>query len=359
MLHINCIFVRSKKRKKDRKRANPAAFQKLNTEPENPPVHDQQSRLPPLPIVGTWEFELEDEEYLGFLDLMLSYTLGKDGADGRESGGELPLLRSYSSQLRDSELHSLAFDALTSVQRRQRERKDRDPPPVFRAGCCFKPVHVGAPESQTSSNWTEDMASNSSLPGRSQGLFGLRQQQRKGSVGHKLMVDVDSSIVGESLGTAPPPKSSCVLGSCSSVEACVDLQQGLDPKLEAHFPELGRLLEWMVRWADRRAPLRHQRTRRSEKVAADQGSVVMRVKAYTPAVLASLDMLQQRFDFLLGKDRHVAHMQVPEIQWTVAPVLPPVEVSRKLQGDSGLETAGSPEAASAPLTGVEQEELSV
>lgn len=324
------------------------------------PEDDRQSRHPQLPIVGTWEFELEDEEYLRFLDLMLSYMLGKDEVDGMESVGELPLLRSYSSRLRDGELHSLAFDALTSVHRRQRERKERDPPPVFRAGCCYKPVQEGAPESQTSSIGNEDLPSISSLPGLSKGLFGLRrQQQTRGSPGHKLMVVDDSSTVGGSFSAAAPPENSLVLGSLTSVEAAMDLQQGLDPKLEAQFPELGRLLEWMVRWADRRAPLRHQRASRSEKVAADLGGVVMRVKASTPAVLASLSMLRRRLDLLLGEDRHVAHMQVPEMQWTVAPVLRPVEVDRRLQGDFDLEETRSPESASAPLTGLDQEELSM
>lgn len=355
------FFHRSKKGKKGRKRANRAAVHTFKTEPENPPTEDQQSWHPPLPIVGTWEFELEDEEYLRFLDLMLSYMLGKDGADGREYGGELPLLRSYSSQLRKGELHSLAFDALTSVQLRLRERKDREPPPVFRAGCCYKPVQEGALESHTSSAWNEDLASIISL---SKGLFALRQQQqqqqqRKGSAGHKVIVGADSSTLGGSSGTAPPPKSSSVLGSFTTVEPSMDLQQGLDPQLESHFPKLGRLLEWMVRWADRRAPLRLQRKSRSEKVAADQGSVVMRVKASTPAILASLSILRHRSDSLLGEDRHVAHMQVPEMQWTVAPVLQPVEVDGRLQGDTGLEEAGSPESACAPLTGLDEEERTV
>lgn len=330
--------------------------QKIKTNPKNLPEDDQQSQHPPLPIVGTWEFELEDEEYLRFLDLMLSYMLGKDKVDGRESGGELPLLRSYSSQLRDGELHSLAFDALTSVHRRQRERKERDPPPVFRAGCCYKSVQEGAPGLQTSSIWNEDLESISSFSGLNKGLFGLRrQQQSRDSPGHKLRVVGDNSTMGGSFGAAPLPESSSVLGTLTSVEAAMDLQQGLDPKLEAQFPELGRLLEWMVRWTDRRVP----RTSRNEKVAADLSGVVMRVKASTPAILTSLGMLRRRFDSLLGEDRHVAHMQVPEMQWTVAPVLRPVEVDRRLQGDCGLEEAGSPESASAPLTGLDQEEVSV
>lgn len=363
------FFYRGKKGKKGRKHAKPAAVQKIKTEPESLPEDGQRSRCPPLPTVGTWEFELEDEEYLRFLDLLLSYMLGKDGADGGESGGELPLLRGFSSRLRDSELHSLAFDALTSVHRRQRERKDRgrDPPLVFRAGCCYKPVQQQqqqqwerAPESQTSSIWNEELVSISSLPGLQKGLFGLRQQQQsRGSPGQKLTVVGDSSTLGGSFSPAHPPESSPVLGSSTSAEAAVDLQQGLDPKLEAQFPELGRLLEWMVRWADRRAPPRHQRASRSEKAAADQGGVVMRVKASTPAVLMSLDMLRRRFDALLGTDRHVAHMQVPEMRWTVAPALRPVEVDRRLQGDSGMEEAGSPGSASAPLTVLDQEELSV
>ena len=48
---------------------------------------------------------------------------------------------------------------------------------------------------------------------------------------------------------------SWAFGTPVSTEIRADLQHGLDSKLEAQFPELGRLLEWMVRWANKRTPL--------------------------------------------------------------------------------------------------------
>ncbi|GAA6217096.1 uncharacterized protein C5orf42 homolog [Lates japonicus] len=335
-----------------------------------------------LPVVGTWEFELEDEEYLNFLELFLSYVLEKDSADGGDSGSELPLLKSFSSQLRERELHSLTFDVLTSIHRRQRDghhpgRKHwSNDPPVFRAGCCYKPVKQGTtPEPQTSSIWSEAPISRtslsvSSLPGlrtgRQKGLFGLRQQssvpltqRMKGGQSAS-----ETSPVQSAFPTGQPPEAS-IFGSSTSVEAVIELQQGLDPKLEAQFPELGRLLEWMVRWADRRVLLGHHGKKKKERGggaggAADEG-VVIRVKASAPAVLTSLSLLEWRYTALLGMDNYSAHIQVPETQWTVAPVLQP-EVDRKLERESSVDT-GYPGSANTPITGLDhnlqQGELSI
>ncbi|KAG5834759.1 hypothetical protein ANANG_G00264970 [Anguilla anguilla] len=67
---------------------------------------------------GTWEFELLDEEYPRFLELFLSYVLERDC--GEDKALALPLLSGFSPQLREAELHSLAFDVLTTLKRRQR-----------------------------------------------------------------------------------------------------------------------------------------------------------------------------------------------------------------------------------------------
>ncbi|KAG7224026.1 hypothetical protein INR49_015283 [Caranx melampygus] len=248
------------------------------------PNDDKEGDKVSLPVVGTREFELEDEEYLNFLELFLSYVLEKDSVDGGDSGSELPLLRGFSSQLRERELHSLTFDVLSTIHRRQRDghhpgRKHcSNDPPVFRAGGCYKPV--------------------------------------------------------------------------KQVEAVTELQQGLDPKLEAQFPELGRLLEWMVRWADRRALLGHHGKKKKEwgggaGGTADEG-VVIRVKASAPAVLTSLTLLEWRYAALLSSD----HIQVPETQWTVAPVLQP-DVDRRLERESSVDT-GYPGSANTPIIGLDQ-----
>lgn len=316
-------------------------------------------------MVGTWEFELEDEEYLNFLELFLSYVLEKDSVDGGDSGSELPLLKGFSSQLRERELHSLTFDVLSTIHRRQRDghhpgRKHySNDPPVFRAGSCYKSVKQGAtPEPQMSSIRSEAPISRvSSLPGlragRQKGLFGLRQQSsvplaqkmKGGQFGSEMSLIQSASPMRH-------PSESVILGSSTSVEAVTELQQGLDPKLEAQFPELGRLLEWMVRWADRRALLGHHGKKKKERRggaggAADEG-VVIRVKASAPAVLTSLSLLEWRYAALLGPE----HIQVPETQWTVAPVLQP-EVDRRLERESSVDT-GYPGSANTPIIGLDQ-----
>ncbi|TNN81260.1 putative protein C5orf42 [Liparis tanakae] len=345
---------------------------------ESQPGDAKENEQPALPVVGTWEFELEDEEYLNFLELFLSYVLEKDSADGGDPGGELPLLKGFSSQLRERELHSLTFDVLTTIHRRQRDvhhparKHSGHDPPVFRAGCCFKPVKQGAtPDLQTSSVWSEAPTSRTSLSvtslprqGKQKGLFGLRQQR---SSGQRIKGGLFCSEASPSRRAFPSrqPSENSTFGSSTSVEAVIELQQGLDPKLEAQFPELGRLLEWMVRWADRRALQGHHGKKRKERGGGDGGTadegVVIRVKASAPAVLTSLSLLERRYTALLGSDRYSAHLQVPETQWTVAPVLQP-EADGMLERESSVDT-GYPGSANTPIIGLDfnlqQEELSM
>lgn len=99
------------------------------TGPAQDPAVGEDSPSLTLPVVGTWEFELEDEEYLRFLELFLSYVLEKDGPDP-DAGCDPPLLKGFCS-------HSLTFDDLTTLCRRQR---DGCHAPMFRAGHCYKPV---------------------------------------------------------------------------------------------------------------------------------------------------------------------------------------------------------------------------
>lgn len=312
-------------------------------------------------MVGTWEFELEDEEYLKFLELFLSYVLEKDSTDGVESGAELPLLKGFSSRLRERELHSLSFDVLSTIHRRQRDasqaarRQPGSDAPVFRAGSCYKPVKQ-TPEPAASSQWSEALTSRTgpsltSLPGlragKQKGLFGLRQQSIAPS-GQNTKAGVFSPQASPTRSTFPSaqPSDSFISGS---MEAVTDLQQGLDPGLEAEFPELGRLLEWMVRWADRRVLLGHQHSKKKER--REEDGVVIRVKASAPAVLTSLSMLRRRYGALLGDHRCTTHIQVPLTQLTVAPVVQPL-VERKLERESSVDT-GYPGSANTPNTDVE------
>ncbi|XP_029025275.1 ciliogenesis and planar polarity effector 1 [Betta splendens] len=356
----HCTTSKKSKKVKKKKHANKTAVKMEGSVQEETQTDVSKSNeQPSLPVVGTWEFELEDEEYLNFLELFLSYVLEKDSTDGGDPGSELPLLKGYSSQLRERELHSLTFDVLTTVHRRQRDghqpgRKHCEPP-VFRAGCCYKPItHGTTPEPQNCSVWSAAPSlSVSSLhglrTGKQHGLFGLPQKTVASTQSMKRhQSDCETRMFDAS----------------TSVEHVPEVQQGLDPKLEAQFPELGRLLEWMVRWSDRKVLLGHHQRRRKESgggpgAAADEG-VVIRVKASSTAVLTSLSLLQCRYAALLESGGRKAHIQVPDTQWTVSPVLQPV-VDRKLERESSVDT-GYPGSAYTPIAGLEhnlQQELSI
>lgn len=332
-------------------------------EEESQPGHAEGNERPCLPVVGSWEFELEDEEYLNFLELFLSYVLEKDSTDGGDAGSELPLLKGFSSRLRERELHSLTFDVLTTIHRRQRDvhhhakKHPGNDPPVFRAGCCYKSVkQVATPDLPASSVCSEAPVSRTSLSvtslpglrtGRQKGLFGLRQQRLLGQRKEGEIVLSESSLSRSAFATGQPSEKS-MLSPSTSVEAVMEPQQGLDPKLEAQFPELARLLEWMVRWADRRALLGHHGKKKKERAGgrADEG-VVIRVKASAPAVLTSLRLLERRYDALLGSDRNGGPIPVPQTQWSVAPVLQP-EAERESSVDTGY-----PGSANTPIIGLD------
>ncbi|KAM4720370.1 ciliogenesis and planar polarity effector 1 isoform 2-T3 [Anableps anableps] len=314
-----------------------------------------------LPVVGSWEFELEDEEYLNFLELFLSYVLEKDTIDGMDCGDELPLLKGFCSQLREKELHSLTFDVVSTIHRRQRvghlleKKHSGKPPSVFRAGCCYKPLKQ---EPQTSSVWSEAPISRTSIsvsfhPGRrtekQKGLFGHRQQNNISSAGVKeASVGSETSFVQNAFTTAHPSES-LIPGFSSSVEAVTDLQQGLDPQLEARFPELGRLLEWMVRWADRRILLGHHGKKKTDIAGELNEGVVIRVKTAAPAILTSLSLLEYRYAGRLQIDHYTSCQQASEMQWTGAPVLHS-GVERKTERESSVDT-GYPGSTNTPITG--------
>ncbi|CAG5867458.1 unnamed protein product [Menidia menidia] len=310
-----------------------------------------------LPVVGTWEFELEDEEYLSFLELFLSYVLEKNDTDGGESTCELPLLKGYCSELREKELHSLTFDVLTTIRRQRHAHlpvraHSACSPPVFRAGCCYKPVKEGRrPESQSSA-WSEAPVSRTNLSGsfhpgqeggRQKGLFALRKQSKMPiSRVKEDMLSSETSLIQSGYADAQPSENVSVLA-----EAVTELQQGLNPKLEAQFPELGRLLEWMVRWADRRVLWSHGgKKKKGDEGPADEG-VMIRVKASAPAILTSLSLLEGRYTTLSVTDHNS-----PQMQWTVAPVLQP-EVDRRLERESSVDT-GYPGSANNPIAGLDQ-----
>ncbi|XP_021334904.2 ciliogenesis and planar polarity effector 1 isoform X3 [Danio rerio] len=284
---------------------------KLHDAPEKSTRHRKGKRScsiepseskPRAPTVGSWDFELEDDEFLLFLDLFLSYVLEKD----RLEAEEFPLLSSFCQPLRSHELHSVNFDMLTALRRRQRDgRKTSTHLPLFRAGRCFQtvPITPERPQSGTTTN-------TGGPHGKHQGLFSLRQQ------------------------AALMPK-----GNLSDVkivpQAEVDVQIELDSSLESRFPDLARLLEWMMRWAERRVLLR--------KTTEGRGLVVMRVRGSSPAVLTALELLERRYSAaLLGENTHHTHSthrsELHQREESDVPLLPSITDWRRSQ-ESNLETS--------------------
>uniref|UniRef100_A0A3B4AUS7 Ciliogenesis and planar polarity effector 1 n=1 Tax=Periophthalmus magnuspinnatus TaxID=409849 RepID=A0A3B4AUS7_9GOBI len=273
-------------------------------------------KQPSLPSVGSWEFELEDAEYLNFLELFLSYLLEKEPSD---SSNELPLLKDFSHKLREKELHSLAFDVLTSLHRRQRDGhrqvRNKSETHIFRAGSCFRPETQGPAAMTSAQSVSQKQASSSGFPQRTAGVH-------KGLFNHQTQLcDVSQrSIKCSSVRSSPQTQTSESLRFCS-VAPAVELIQGLNAELEAQFPELGRLLEWLMRWADRRLLLGQHGKNREKRRGQTADGVVIRVKASAPAVLTSLRLMQRRYTALFGMDR--THMQIAHTQWSVGPVLQP------------------------------------
>lgn len=263
-----------------------------------------------LPSVGTWVFELEDEEYPCFLELFLSYIMEKDSLDMDES--ELPLLNSFSSCLRERELHSDTFDILTALKRRQAGRKKDVHLPVFRAGSCFhmlpetpEPLpSIGPPPSVLSEAPTA-RTSTGALPllGKQPGLFSVRRQNET-PLRQNVITTESSPIWNLTAGIPQTERWPFKAISCPDV----DVQLELDSKLEAQFPQLARLLEWMLRWADRSVLLTHSSRK---KTGSAMEPVVIRAKASAPAVLFALTLLEQRYTkALLSPDKHYIQIRV-------------------------------------------------
>ncbi|KAB5543313.1 hypothetical protein PHYPO_G00077610 [Pangasianodon hypophthalmus] len=304
-----------------------------------------------LPSVGTWVFELEDQEYPCFLELFLSYVLERDSLDMEES--ELPLLSSFSSCLRDRELHSDAFDVLTALKRRQAGRKKGVRLPVFRAGSCFhmlpetpEPLpSIGPPPSVLSETHTARTSTGAlPLPGKQPGLFSLRRQNET-SLRQNVITAESGHIRNVMPGIPQMERWPFKTISCPDV----DLQLELDSKLEAQFPQLARLLEWMLRWADRSVLLTHSSRKKTESAVEP---VVIRAKASAPAVLSALRLLEQRYTkALLRTDKHYTQIKVPESEApaTVAPVLP-AEFGWKRERESSVDTGYPSASGGTPIT---------
>ncbi|XP_069771549.1 uncharacterized protein cplane1 [Narcine bancroftii] len=263
-----------------------------------------EGHLPQLPLVGSWEFEREDEEYVNFLELFLSYLLERDQMVNESPS--VPLLTSCSSFLREQELNSLAFHVQSTLKRRQsRVRVAED---TFLAKSTVTSVpDLHQHETSRMSPREEQMRaaifspipatlhspSHSHVPsaeGNVYGCFpaGIQHRDRaRGLFGLKLQSLIGPSSTPWQLG--PLPSSRPVIApapctECLSVPAL--LNDDLAPEVEARFQGTAKLLEWMIRWSERRLRCGQHKVESLEARGA-----TIRVKTSVTAILRSLELL--------------------------------------------------------------------
>ncbi|XP_041110948.1 ciliogenesis and planar polarity effector 1 isoform X3 [Polyodon spathula] len=345
---------------------------KLNVEKKGHVLHPLA-----LPVVGSWEFECDDDEYVRFLELFLSYVLEKGLVNNQDPG--IPFLSCFSSHLREHELNSLLFEVHTTLKRRQNQKKGSS---IFRAGSCYHlvpgPPHapLGKPVSLHSETWSaqssqrpsnsmtdpskNNLNTNQYFPGthkgKQKGLFSLRRQTssppRQDGSPEAMLTPRSVSLYSQN--TSDPlcstPRTPQTEGYVYKALLPKDVDPPMDeltPELQSQFRLTGRLLEWMIRWSDCRllcGPSKAQRLL--------EYSTVIRVKASAPAILSSLWMLERRYSAGLLVDKHL-HSRVPEREYIVAPVFQQ-EPRSMVERESSVDT-GYPASAETPITLLDQE----
>nr|XP_048705545.1 ciliogenesis and planar polarity effector 1 isoform X7 [Caretta caretta] len=317
--------------------------------------HKEQSKVLPnqhtLPVVGAWEFERDDDEYVKFLDLFLSYMLERDF---NCSDPGIPFLTSFSELLREHELHSLLFDVHTTLKRRQGRTSSQN---VFRAGCCYA-VTLASCDSKPASlcnekkKYLENQMSVSVLqPADSllcdsvngvkkymgkKGLFGLnhlsvyRAQDNKQEITITPITQTLSDHACSSLQTSVTCKYMYKTIHVNDVipreELCLELKN--------KFSNIARLLEWMIRWSDRR--LLYD----TNKIESFQESrPMMHVKTSAAAILTSLWLLGR--PYCDESQARITSFKSPDYQYLMNSASLP-ETRSKIQKESSTDTGCSP-----------------
>ncbi|XP_053448023.1 ciliogenesis and planar polarity effector 1 isoform X2 [Nycticebus coucang] len=331
----------------DRKEPKETCKQKGNSKRKED--HEKLSQNT-LPVIGVWEFERDDDDYIKFLDLFLSYVLEKDLHSSRDPG--IPLLTSFSGQLREHELNSLLFDVHTTLKRRQGKNKSQK---VFRAGSCFVTA-LESHESEKSSSGNDEYAINlenqeistsvmvnkgikpvSENPlnevnkNEESGLFSLKQKSI-----YRIQDDNREKplIQRSSNYSFWNPKSIKTRRCMFKAIQCddIDLQEDLPLVLSNTFENIGRLLEWMIRWSDRRLFCDSGIIESSHEY-----SPVIRVKTSTAAILTSLWLLEQPY-FASYKAKN-AILKVGENRYTGSQIVLSIEKKHKTDAEYSVTEA--------------------
>ncbi|NXV40160.1 CPLN1 protein, partial [Uria aalge] len=263
-------------------------------------IHNQCN----LPIVGAWEFERDDDEYVNFLELFLSYVLERDLVKYSDVG--IPFLTSFSRHLQEHELNSLFFDVHTTLKRRQGKTRSQS---VFRAGSCYSvTLAPSGPETVSVYNENQNILENPTIlhsiiqttgpsvrnlmKGHNEGLFGLK---------HKSIYRAHSDNQGV---TVAPASQTFPNHSFSSLQTqvtskyiyktvdIVDMVPGeeLTIELMGKLSNIPKLLEWMIRWSDKRLLCCSNKQDSLEEILP-----VIHVKTSSTAVLTSLWLLEHLY----------------------------------------------------------------
>ncbi|XP_041251942.1 ciliogenesis and planar polarity effector 1 isoform X2 [Onychostruthus taczanowskii] len=257
-----------------------------------------------LPVVGAWEFERDDDEYVRFLELFLSYVLERDLIKYGDLG--IPFLTSFSGLLREHELNSLFFDVHTTLKRRQNKTRS---PSVFRAGSCYTVTLASCdPEEVPACNENKNILEKPTIVqsvgqttepsvcnlknGLKEGLFGLkykpiyRAQTDNQGVSVAQASQTFRNHTSSTLQTQAIPKyiykTLDVVGIVPAEELPIDLMGKLS--------NISKLLEWMIRWSDKRLPCGS-----NKQDCLEETLPMIHLKTSSAAVLTSFWLLEQLY----------------------------------------------------------------
>lgn len=255
-----------------------------------------------LPIVGTWEFERDDDEYVIFLELFLSYVLERDLIKYGDLG--IPFLTSFSELLQEHELNSLYFDVHTTLKRRQSKTRSRS---VFRAGSCYTVTLASCdPETVPVYNENQNIFENpkivqSLVQTTEPSVRDLMEQLDEGLFGlkHKSIYRAQSDNQGVTLAQAsqtfPNHGFSSLQTQATSqyIYKTVDVvdivpEEEIGIELMGKLSNIAKLLEWMIRWSDKRLLCGS-----NKQESLEENLPMIRVKTSAAAVLTSLWLLEQ------------------------------------------------------------------
>ncbi|NXD88081.1 CPLN1 protein, partial [Halcyon senegalensis] len=253
-----------------------------------------------LPIVGAWEFERDDDEYVIFLELFLSYILERDLIKCSNLG--VPFLTSFSGLLQEHELNSLFFDVHTTLKRRQGKIRSQN---VFRAGSCYTVTLASChPETVSDCNENENILENPTIvqttepyernlkKGLNEGLFGLKHKSI-----YSAQRDNQGVTAAPGSQTFPNHTSPSLLSQATSqyIYKTVDIVdtlpgEELTMELMDKLSNIAKLLEWMIRWSDKRLFCGA-----NKQDSLEEDLPMIHVKTSSAAVLTSLWLLEQLY----------------------------------------------------------------